>query len=396
MAKILLMIAIVGVTLVAIAEAQSKCKLNKKKLKKKVKRFDSCLGKGYQSDVNPGCSANGGESLSNKKKKRCAKVEKAVMACGHACSVNGGWGDYGDWSKCSKSCGGGTKTKSRTCSAPAPTNGGAECEGDAEETEDCNTEPCPVNGGWGDYGDWSKCSKSCGGGTKTKSRTCSAPAPTNGGAECEGDAEETEDCNTEPCPVNGGWGDYGDWSKCSKSCGGGTKTKSRTCSAPAPTNGGAECEGDAKETEDCNTEPCPVNGGWGDYGDWSKCSKSCGGGTKTRSRTCSAPAPTNGGAECQGQNMLSEYCHTQPCPVNGGWSYFGGWSQCSVSCGRGTRSRSRSCTNPAPVYGGANCQGQNMLSEYCNTQPCPVDDGRVKVDWGGDYYPPTFPGFSRH
>lgn len=40
------------------------------------------------------------------------------------------------------------------------------------------------------------------------------------------------------------------------SCGGGTQTRSRTCSDPAPLNGGAECEGDISQTQSCNTGGC--------------------------------------------------------------------------------------------------------------------------------------------
>ena len=58
--------------------------------------------------------------------------------------------------------------------------------------------------------------------------------------------------------------------------------------------------------------------------------------------------------------------------VAGGWSAYGGWSSCSVSCGGGTQSRSRSCTNPAPSYGGASCSGSSTGSQACNTQSCAV------------------------
>ena len=59
------------------------------------------------------------------------------------CSVDGGWSDYGSWSECSVACGGGTQTRTRTCTNPAPTHGGADCVGEAAETQDCNIQPCP-------------------------------------------------------------------------------------------------------------------------------------------------------------------------------------------------------------------------------------------------------------
>ncbi|MDR3519370.1 MAG: CARDB domain-containing protein [Candidatus Pacebacteria bacterium] len=56
--------------------------------------------------------------------------------------------------------------------------------------------------------------------------------------------------------------------------------------------------------------------------------------------------------------------------VNGGWSGWSGWGTCSMSCGGGTQTATRTCTHPAPQNGGQGCSGSDTESQSCNVQAC--------------------------
>ena len=43
-----------------------------------------------------------------------------------------------------------------------------------------------------------------------------------------------------------------------------------------------------------------MDGIWGTWGTWTACSVTCGGGTRTRTKLCDSPAPANGGLDCTG------------------------------------------------------------------------------------------------
>ena len=65
------------------------------------------------------------------------------------------------------------------------------------------------------------------------------------------------------------------------------------------------------------------------------------------------------------------YIYVSGFSVNGGWSSWSSWSSCSKSCGYGIQSASRSCSNPYPSNGGMGCSGSSSTSRYCNTNACP-------------------------
>ena len=57
--------------------------------------------------------------------------------------------------------------------------------------------------------------------------------------------------------------------------------------------------------------------------------------------------------------------------MDGGWSEWADWGICDVTCGDGTRSRDRTCTNPAPAFGGQDCQNSSHETGVCHLETCP-------------------------
>ena len=163
--------------------------------------------------------------------------------------------------------------------------------------------------------------------------------PVNGGSPCAGNVEELYQCNRHDCPIDCEWGNFGEWTSCSKTCGEGEKYRERTKLKTAQ-HGGVECSGLGTEYTPCDNGGCPKDCIWGEFDQWTPCSKSCGGGVQSRTRSKSQEAE-NGGTPCIGESMEENACNTQGCPVDCIWNSFGEWSSCSQSCGEGEKLRQR-------------------------------------------------------
>jgi len=374
--------------------------------------------------------------------------QKVKAWCKISCSqcANGGFSQWSAYGSCTKTCGGGTKTRSRSCTNPKPFGGGSKCSGCASntctktQTAACNSQNCPINGNYTEWSSWGSCSKTCeDDAVRVRNRTCTNPAPLYGGLDCTstsntlivnvtaGDSE-TESCNQGiPCPVDGMWGEWGNWTTCSETCGGGNQTRIRLCDSPAVAHGGAACASNSSYTETtngtgiaqqeamqaCNEHPCPIDGNWGSWEPWSDCSVTCSNGTETRTRLCDNPKPMYGGANCTSNSSRTESwsvlngtieetdtqgCDEGPCPIDGNWGQWGNWTECSKTCIGGMQNRTRTCSDPIPQYGGFNCTDSNATTvsgdgmteievTTCNDITCNTDIFclNMNADFRNDY-----------
>jgi len=290
-------------------------------------------------------------------------------ACGVDCVVSN-WGGYGS---CDKSCGGGSQTRLRTI-LMGSANGGAACP-TLEDQRACNTGCCPVNCVLSEWGTWSQCSKTCDQGVKTRARTTTTQPSCNGDV-CPALTQRATCVSggLHDCPVDCVLGQWADWGKCDVNCGGGVHTRTRPVVTSA-NHGGKACE-HVSETGSCNAHtcpPCPLNGSAdvscavSVWSGWSTCTAGCSTGTQVRTRTITT-SKVCGGLICPALED-SRNCNTTPCAEHCVPSQWGGWGTCTLSCGGGSTSRTRSIISPAR-YNGLPC-GIMQESKECNAECCP-------------------------
>ena len=104
--------------------------------------------------------------------------------------------DWSEWSQCSQSCGVGMRVKTRAVSIENVKMENCDSYG-FENVQPCQEAACSINGYFGPWAQWTKCDRPCDGGLRKRMRQCHEPK--NMGTPCKGKFMEVTSCNENPC-----------------------------------------------------------------------------------------------------------------------------------------------------------------------------------------------------
>lgn len=318
-------------------------------------------------------ASNGGEPCVGPLKETRACADQAIVH-----RVECIFQEWQAWEDCNKLCGGGTSRRARQIGRPA-SGGGLPCQGMVLEARACGMEKCPQEQAldciWGQWSLWSACDSN---NQRARIRSVRRP-PENGGAGCNGALHEVRNCDVAvDCRVSA----WTAWDECDKPCDGGQRQRQRQV-VRNPLNGGKPCPKGLIETEGCNRMPCPTSSNCkvGDWSGWSSCSATCGPGYKSRFRDI-VQRRLNCGLGCRGNLTEVTTCQEQPCGcIDCVWGDWHDWSECTKLCNGGQRYRFRNITRwPRP--GCRACDAvHKVFVEPCNTQQCTADHQCVDGTW---------------
>ena len=342
-----------------------------------------------ENDVLAGTGCGATSPQTNRKTEACSPYVP--------CPLWTTWTDY-TYGPCSATCGRRvvrTGTKSRTCENDVSSGLGCGKKSPDEETTlvECPFVACPNWGTWTQYTPITACSVTCGpGGTWMVQRQRECENDVQGGNGCGAQSpqvvQKRESCTSGvTCPYWGPWSGY-KYGTCSASCGQGVVrngVRSRVC--VNDNTAGTGCGGRSPETvqvvKSCRVPACPRWADWSQRKVMTPCSVTCG--TKgfvqvQRRRICENDNPDGKGCGSLSPDdqITNEPCTNPtppPCPLWAQWS-ADSLTDCSVTCGRGIRirSRKRNCVNDiASKLGcGAKSPEEYTNREDCSMGPCPI------------------------
>ncbi|CAE8682351.1 unnamed protein product, partial [Polarella glacialis] len=318
-----------------------------------------------------GCE--GGSSQQNRERSILAHAQGNGKRCEDSlsqtvgCTKMGGvpWCEFTkweEWGSCPVACGGGQQERTRHMT------GDRDCiplaSADLKEVRGCNMDSCDSvsSCSLSDWDSWGGCSQNCGLGVSVRARAITQAA-SNGGSNCVAGLKEMKDCVVKECPVRDClWAAWDEWSGCSCTCGGGLKRRNRVVKV-TPREGGLPCAAsDKSEIAPCNTEPCEecVDGLWTTWSRWSDCTSTCTPAYRWRHR--SVARRNNGcGIPVAGLEEDYELCGFLPACVKDrdcGLSEWSQWNDCSCSC-YGVTERHRIVTQ-LPMGNGKMCEEENL------------------------------------
>jgi hypothetical protein len=297
--------------------------------------------------------------LSRKIYKRCS-----TFACPVDCRVS----TWTTWSACTHTCTAagavGAKHQRRRGIVEPAMNGGKACP-PLHEARECATRKCPQHCVH-KWGAWSACTKTCGGGSATRKIKKIMQKGAFGGRKCPA-KKQSKPCNSYTCPVDCVYSPWAAYGKCSRSCNGGKKIKSRSVISE-PKFGGKSCSSTRSATK-CNTFRCPTDCLASTWLSWSACSADCGGGVQSKTRAV-VVGSSHGGVACPEMIQIRS-CTEHHCPVHCKYTWSA-WSKCTKSCASGIQRRYAQALNRGDVKnGGQKCPERE--ERVCNKASCPTD-----------------------
>lgn len=300
-----------------------------------------------------------------------------------------------EWGECSTTCGQGSKVRDVECRSARDGSVRADrlCElyaPPASRSTSCYPATCSVPAGFGAVGDWSRCSRPCGGGVRERELQCldqngdpALPAACTGIQVLGLAPPASEPCNEQECEVFA-W-ETARWRGCSaEPCGDGFRFRDVSCvgSLGNVDESGAACA----SPQPAFAQPCEAACFAHQWraGDWSACAAPCGGAAvATRDVQCVDTANGNAVVDdsfCSPNNkpLASRTCNTGLCADTPHWE-SGPWSACTQPCGGGTGERSVQCVDDAgAVVEDAQCADSGAKPAAvaaCNAWACDPCEG---------------------